>query len=390
MKKKKLLITGFNRNQCTRKYYLYNSRLKIVPSHYSLYNCLHDMGYEVEHRMVELGEDLSHYDDVIVFIAGPRQLVTTTLFNGLYAIAKRPDAILAYDDWQAPDLFKGVQKCQDPKELTCDFILGVNKVTREELEPYMVDFAKAIDVIVQKKSRILVSAFQTGHLNDKENYGPHLLFGDIGYPEDRLFVYNPNPYHRNRTPASPGHEGPEDPHHVPSMLSMDDVVEHVKERRFNFASLVQSKTKKWLKAQGVNVKNLDKEEAKIHHWTVDMYGSKADSQKRLTEDEMCLTFARNWGCLMPGYEHAGSGWWRARPLQVADAGAILIGDRKELEVYYGKDYPFFDLRAEDIIHLTDEELSALADAQREALYKYHPLDKSVQQEELRRVLEAAR
>ena len=389
MSKPKILITGFNKNQCTRKFYL-RQQLKVVPSHYSLYNCLYDMGYDVEHRMVEIGEDLSHYDDVIVFIAGPRQLVTTTLFNGLWAIAQRPDAILAYDDWQAPDLFKGVEKCQDVEQLTCDFILDVNKKTKEELQPYMSEFMKAIDVIVQKKSRILVSAFQTGHLNDKKNYGPHLLFDGIGYPDDRLFVYNPNPYHRNRTPENFGHEGPEDPHYVNPIIDMDETPAFTKERRFNFASLVQSKTKKWLKSQGVDVKNLDSEQAKIHDWEVDMYGSKSDSQKRLTEDEMCQTFAKNWGCLMPGYEHAGSGWWRARPLQAADAGAILIGEKKELEVYYGKDFPFLEIRAKDIINLSDDELEALASAQKEALYKYHPLDKEIQKQELRNILEAAR
>ena len=391
---KKILITGFNKNQCTRKFYM-RQQLKVVPSHYSLYNCLVDMGYEVEHRMVEIGEDLSKYDDVIVFIAGPRQLVTTTLFNGLWAIAQRPDAVLAYDDWQAPDLFKGVEKCQNEDELFCDFILGVNKKTREELQPFAADFAKAIKVILEKKSRILVSAFQTGHLNDPENYGPQLIFDGLDYAHDRLFVYNPNPYHRNRTPQDPGHEGVEDPDFKPATgglisLDEDEPAEFVKERRFNFASLVQSRTKKWLKSQGVNVKDLDKEVAKIADWQVDLYGSKADSQKRLTEDEMCLVFAQNWGCLMPGYAHAGSGWWRARPLQVADAGAILIGERKELEVYYGKDFPYLDLRAADIVNATDEELQAIAESQREAIYRIHPLDKKIQQAEIAAVLGAKR
>lgn len=386
---KKILITGFNKNQCTRKFYL-RQQLKVVPSHYSLYNCLTDMGYEVEHRMVEIGEDLSKYDDVIVFIAGPRQLVTTTLFNGLWAIANRPDAILAYDDWQAADLVKGVEKCLSADELFCDFILGVNKKTREELEPFAANFKKAIEVILSKQSRILVSAFQTGHLNDPENYGPQLIFDGLGYTSDRLFVYNPNPYHRNRTPVDFGHEGSEDPHFIASPIQFSEAEEFSKERRFNFASLVQSRTKKWLKSQGVNVKDLDKEVAQIAGWTVDLYGSKADSQKRLTEDEMCKVFAQNWGCLMPGYAHAGSGWWRARPLQVADAGAILIGDKKELEVYYGKDFPYLELKASDIVGLSNEGLQEIADAQREAIYKIHPLNKETQKAELAAILGAKR
>jgi len=93
---------------------------------------------------------------------------------------------------------------------------------------------------------------------------------------------------------------------------------------------------------------------------------------------------------MPGYEHAGSGWWRARPLQAADAGCIVIGEPKEMAVYYGADFPFLQLKASDLIDATDEELVAIAEAQRQAIYKVHPLDKLVQQAELRAVLDAQR
>lgn len=385
----KILLTGMNKNQCTRKFYL-RQQLKVIPSHYSLYNCLVDMGHDVEHRVVEIGEDLSQYDEVIVFIAGPRQLVTTTLFNGLWAISQRPDAILAFDDWQVPELYKGVEKCKDPKELTCDFILNVNKTSADDVAPYLDKYIAAIEQIASKKNRMLISAFQATHLNDADNYGAHLLFDKIDYPKDRLFVYNPNPYHRNRKPNDYEHEGAEDPHFIPPMFSYDAESTPMKDRRFNFASLVQSKTKKWLKKQGFVPSKTDDEAGMIRVWEVDMYGSKADSQKRLTEDEMCKVFATDWGCLMPGYDHAGSGWWRARPLQVADAGAILIGERKELEVYYGKDFPFLDLTAKDLTVMSDDELKHVADAQREALYKIHPLDKNVQQQEIKSALEASK
>jgi hypothetical protein len=103
---------------------------------------------------------------------------------------------------------------------------------------------------------------------------------------------------------------------------------------------------------------------------------------------MVQVIARDWGCLMPGYEHAGSGWWRARPLQCADAQSILLGDRKELEVYYGADFPYLELRASDLVDATYADLVLIADAQREALYRLHPLDKLVQHFELNTVLEA--
>lgn len=384
--KKKCLITGFNKNQCTRKFYL-RQQLKVVPSHYSLVNCLEDMGYDVEQRQVQLGEDLSKYDEVIVFIAGPRQLVATTVYEGLWAISQHPNCILAFDDWQVPDLFKGVAKCANPDELFAQFILDVNKKTLEDVKPYETYLLRAINQIKNKRNRMLISAFKTTHLNAEE-FGPHLLFDNIDYPRDRLFVYNPNPYHRNRKWGDLGHEGAEDSKFVKSPINMGEDPLPEKERRFNFASLVQSKTQKWLKKQGYTGNPKNDEEGDIGSWPVDLYGSKAESQKRLTEDEMVKVITRDWACLMPGYDHAGSGWWRARPLSCADADSILIGDEKELRVYYGDDYPFYGLTAKDLAECSDEELKEIAKAQKDAIYKLHPLDKQVQQQELQAVLSA--
>jgi hypothetical protein len=348
------------------------------------------MGYEVDQRQVTLGEDLSMYDEVIVFIAGPRQLVATTVYEGLYAISQHPNCILAFDDWQVPDLFKGVAKCDNnPEELFAQFILDVNKKTLEDVKPYEGLFMKALSCITSMQNRMLISAFRTEHIGDPENYGPHLLFDKINYPRERLFVYNPNPYHRNRKPGDLLHEGPEDPFWKPTSTVVEaPTLPPAKERRFNFASLVQSKTQKWLKKQGYTGNPKNDEEGTIGSWPVDLYGSKAETQKRLTEDQMCAVFQRDWGCLMPGYDHAGSGWWRARPLQAADAGCILIGEKKELAVYYGANNPIIELKATDLIEMSDADLAEVAMEQRKAIYELHPLDKEVQRSELKAILEA--
>lgn len=383
----KILITGFNKNQCTRKFYL-RQQLKVIPSHYSLWNCLTAMGHEVEQRQVVLGENLDQYDEIIVFIAGPRQLVATTVYEGLWAISQRPNCILAFDDWQVPDLFKGVAKAGVGDELFAQFILDVNKKTIDEVKQYETQLRAAISVITEKKNRMLISAFKTDFLNEPEVFGPHLLFDKIDYPRDRLFVYNPNPYHRNRVWGDAAHEGAEDPTWSKSPFTYEAAPRPAKERRFNFASLVQSKTQKWLKKQGYTGNPKDDEQGTIGSWPVDLYGSKADSQKRLTEDDMVRVITRDWACLMPAYDHAGSGWWRARPLQCAQAGSILIGDRKELVVYYGASYPFYDLKASDLMEASDAELEGIAAAQSSLLEELHPLSQDVQKAELLAVLDA--
>ncbi len=362
----KILITGMNKNQCTEDFYL-RQQLKVIPSHYSLIRCLRDMGHTVDQKVVELDEDISSYDRVIVFLAGPRQLVAVTFYKGLAAVAKaRPDQlILAFDDWQTKGIFDGIAVCKDPTKLFAEFILGVNSVKLEDVAEYQSTFDYGIDIITSKSAPVLLSCFSGGD--------PTLL---IDYPHDKIFTYNPNPYHHNRVPGNRG-DTPKVATALDAFLDDDDSKDFVspdkKLRQFNFASLVQSKTKSWLKKQKVT-------------WPVEFFGSKADGQRRLTEGEMVKVYAEQWGCLMPGYDHAGSGWWRARPLQVADAGSILIGDPKEMIIYYG-DEKLANLKAGDIENLTTDQLATIAAAQKKLLYKRHPLDKMVQQAELKRALQ---
>lgn len=358
----KVLLTGMNRNQCTENFYL-RQQLKVVPSHPSLLAALRDMGHEVVQREVTPGEDLSEYDEVIVYLATPRSLTGTHFYNGLWAISQHPKCILAFDDWQIDGIYDGIMSCVDQDSLFKDFTIdnSGSKFTKEFLLPYATQFMFAIDVIRSKSNRMLMSAFSGGDLS--------LL---IDYPSDRLFQFNPNPYHVNRRPNA--YDGVESD--SLSFFSEDERVQPLdKEFKFNFASLVQGKTQKWLKQQ------------KIQKWEIEFFGSKKDNQVRLTEPEMCRIYAKHWGCLMPGYFHAGSGWWRARPLQVADAGSILIGEYKEMILYY-KDEHLARLKASDLEAMDLDQLVTVAESQKEALYSNHPLDKNVEKMELQKVLES--
>ena len=372
----KILITGMNKNAVTFDFYL-RQQLKVVPSHYSLIRCLKDMGHTVDQRLVQIGESLKEYDEVIVFLASPRQQLQLAFYNGLWAIAQKPDCILAFDDWQTDGIFKGITSCTDEESLLKDFTIGQNRMcdpslTREKLLPHAETLLGAIQKIQSRTNRMLISAFDGGDLSKL-----------LAYPTELLYRYNPNPYHLNR---GPGHYDDSDTivkldSLVPGYMLTDPetVKPEDKERKFNFASLVQTKTLKWLKKQS------------IASWPVQYFGSRAQKQDRLTEGEMCKVFARQWGCLMPGYPHTttsdwrSSGWWRARPLQVADAGSILIGEPSEMFVYY-RDKALASLKASDIETLSMPELKTIARAQQIMLYKNHPLNKSVEKAELDAVL----
>jgi len=100
---------------------------------------------------------------------------------------------------------------------------------------------------------------------------------------------------------------------------------------------------------------------------------------------MCKVYAEQWGCLMPGYDHTGSGWWRARPLQVTDADSILIGDYNELMVLFDNEEAA-SVKASELESLSDSELARIAALQKSSIYTKHPLNKDIQQNELKKAL----
>ena len=337
----KILITGMNKQQCTENFYK-GSQLKIIPSHVSLIACLRDMGHTVEQRVVTIGEDLSSYDKIICYIHNPSGFAGF-VYNALWLI-RNYDCILAFDDWQTDNIYKGLMALEDPEKMFRPYVMDSHKhVPTDIREKYGDNLFEALNMIQKKNHKMLVSAFAGGKLS-------HL----IDYPEELLFSFNPNPYHIN-------------------LQSSFNSLFDDKAKVFNYAGLIQDKTKKWIKEQNIG------------DWELKKYGSRKDGQDRVIESEMVDIYGSQWGVLMPGYFHAGSGWWRARPLQVADAGSILIGDFKEMVIYYDDD-ELASLKAYDLTMMSDKQLEDVAEAQKKAIYTTHPLDKAVQQEELRRVL----
>ena len=362
---KKILITGLNKAQITKDYFT-GQQLKIVPSHYSLIRGLEDMGYEVEQRYVALGEEKQDYEQVIIYLHSPASFCQN-LYQGLYALSIYPDAILAFDDWQVDQIYNNLSKFAEdlvnkPDDYCFRQFLLDQQFVKYDLETYKnykQVYIDAVNIIMNNNNKFLISAFAGGDISQ------------LGIKSNRIFTFNPNPYHFNRTPENDFLSGEN------SLFdSAEPIKPEYKKLEWNFASLMQNKTKKWLKQQNIN-------------WPVNMYGQMKGEEKneRLTEDKMCRVYHEQWGCLMPGYFHEKSGWWRARPLQVADAGSILVGNSSELEIFY-KDKELSSHKASDIEAMDLQQLINTARRQREALYDNHPLDKRVMQNELERIFNA--
>lgn len=354
MKKPKILICGMNKSQCTPNQWK-RQQIKLA-THYSILAALPDMGYDVEQRPVELGEDLSKYDKVVVYIHSPSGFAGF-VYNSLYAISQRPDCIIAIDDWQTDSIFKGVADLTDDARLFRQYVVDSHESLPANWENYKQAIRDGVAAVCAKNHKMLFPVFDGGDVSK-------LL--PVEYSKDLLFGYNPNPYHLNRRPGAYGDSmEPDGTAHIPF---------EAKERVFNFASLVQGKTAKWLKKQN------------IQQWETKYFGSRKDGQDRLTDEEMCKVFAQHWASLLPGYWHAGSGWWRFRHLQVADAQSILIGDPTELKILYGDD-ALCNLKASDLEAMDLSQLTAVALGQKEAIYANHPLDKGKERLELQAALE---
>lgn len=363
---KKILITGFNNEQTRYDGYL-SKRIGVILCHYGLIRCLEDMDYEVTQTHVPPGTDVSHYDHVIVFLHSP-QGFSQRLFDGLWTLSQRKDAIIAFDDWQVKDIYNGILQYgkslkERPESAYRPHILDQYATIKDpdKVKSFNQAYVDAIDMLAEKKNKALVCAFSGGDLS---------ALG-LDWPEELLFPFNPNPYHLNRSwdnnyglESSPLDaflgDGPTQPD---DSSKIDGWV---------FSSLVQTKTRKWLNKLNLN-------------WETKIYGANRGEYKteRLTEDEMVKIYEKYWGNLMPGYSHAGSGWWRTRVLQCATARSITYCDPKE-GVIYGEEFVGFT--PNDIEQMDKSQLISKAIAQHDCFLDNHPLNRHVTQQEIMEVL----
>lgn len=277
-----------------------------------------ELGYAVDWRPVVVGEDLSGYDAVVASLAKPNSIGSSHVHGVLWALRSRPDAVLAFDDWQVVGLQSDMRTCAKVRERTFKFH---------------------------------GDACPPEHRDDVQRVIEALAAGDWPYPSV-LPVLGDGDVGLLRVP------GPviaADPTAFARRYDLPDP-RPVRGRRWVQASLLQ----KPLPDLG---------------WPVEGYGWRATSrglgglgdgaQPRLREPELMAVYAASWGVLSPAHPHAGSGWWRVRYLMAADAGCVLSANPREAACL-GEPY----LRASDpraVERLGDLGLRQLARAQRDRL-----------------------
>lgn len=334
-----ILVTGFTRAACTPNYHE-KSQIGLCTAHYSFINCLRDMGHTVEQRAVTAGEDLSGYDKVVVFLMHISPY-NSYMYGSLWAIGQRPDALLALEDWQSPKNINTWRKDVDKilASITNDYYINSVVAEKRLEESWLPVFKKALTIISSGTRPITLPVHLGGDFK--------MLLPE--WESDKVFSWFAPAYTLHR---------------VPNATLFDEP----KERTFNFAGLIQSETERWFNkvTDGAT-------------WPIKQYGSRSKKQTRLTEQEMVGVFKDHWGILMAGYWHAGSGWWRARPQQIADVGSILICDDKEGAVF-GE--PYVGLNCKILQEMSEGQLENIAESQKQAYYESQPMDKSITRNQL--------
>ena len=326
----KVLITGPTPLQCKEDYYL-QQQIKVVPSEQALTRILRELGYEVEQKAVKWGEDLDSYDKVITFLCGTDSFVCRHTGGALWALYNRPDCGVALDDYQVSRTLRdGTQR---PHAKWRDAFRELQKLdldNRGLLDSIHLDW--------MKNKKVLIPAFYGGDYNKlftkaKKKHGEWVEEQNV-----EIFGYYPDPWLEARGPVS----------EIPIEKDMEWVVAGLSKENRAAAS-------KWNPTLPV----------------IEL-GGKGANGVRMPEPEAIEWFTTKWLHCIPSYDHKGSGWWRSRPVQLANAGVVSYCHPEEA-VLYGPSWVIDDpLKLEA---MSTSELQELAIKQSNDFFEHQPQDK---------------
>lgn len=313
-----LLLTGFTAPQCG------SSRVNgvnHVPG--ALREAARRAGYEVEHRVVAVGEDVARYDAVVVSLMTLLSLTSSYALGALWTLARRRDAVIVVDDWQVASI-------------AGQFTMAARRLDYYLTSPRVLSAAKrpGVDAIRRRRSAERRAIFEEVE-RLAVTWEPHpvaapvFAWGDVRrleLPTGCPLAFDPSPFVTRYDPA-------------PSPA-------RARRRRWVLASLFDHS--RWLAEHDFR-------------WPVARFGRGGEA--RLAERDVVAEYAVSWGVLGHAYKHVASGWWRPRFLHAVAAGSIIYGERAELELVA----PGFWAPLAEIEGASTSKLEHLARCQRDAL-----------------------
>lgn len=277
--------------------------------------------HDVDHRRVNIGEDLTEYDLVVVGIVPPLSVATNYLHSALWTIweCERLHVPLAFfvDDWQFPSITSKLGTVsRDSGHLTKPFFAG-RPDHQWAVDNVGVEMAVVDRLLNRDWPATIIPAFTWGDhevLTSRLPRAPH------------TFVFDPSvlarPYEVTQRPPS--------------------------ERARRWVLGTVSDQRKWLET----VKG---------DWPVEHFGGRASKAAQgLSEADLVQMYAFSWGVMSPPYSAIlGTGWWRNRLVYAARTHSVLLCDRREAP-QLGDAYQLNTVMVEE---LDDERLRELGDWQ---------------------------
>ncbi len=325
----KILVTGITKLHAVPDHYL-KQQLKVIPSEPALVLALRELGHTVDHKAVSWGEDLDQYDKVITYLSGTDSFVCDYTDGALWTL-KREDTLIAIDDWQTTRTFMDAFKTEGKWKPAFSAAMNGQEAHREEIDELHSKWLFG--------RKVLAPAFTGGDtdLMFKKAYAQAEKKGlDFG-EKPSVFAYDPNP-------LLPLRQG--------KFKAPDK-----KEMKWIIAGLNEA-NRKWWKKIGATLPVIE-------------VGKKGKEGIRLPENQMVNFCGGQFLHLMPKYDHAGSGWWRARPQQIVDVESVLYCDPEEAKIFGDSwviDNPL------SLETMSPAELHDLALRMKADFYKNHPTD----------------
>jgi hypothetical protein len=292
----KVLITGGRKGSDTDPSAIYGLD---TPSE-AVIEALKKGGHEIDHFPIEVGEDVSKYDLVIVMPCNPTVWGSIYFLGMLWTMAQRrhggPPVVALFKHWDIRAIWAGIKSLDSrPDKLYDGFIeYRWSDVARKDYDELIR--GELHDLAQDRWPPTMTSAWEWGDhsLLTKGTGIPHIDF--CFDPSNAMYypTYEKTPF---------------------------------EDRRQSWVLGTYEDARKWIAKQKLA-------------WPVESYGFDQDDterglgrkrkKKRIPRDELVKKYYEAWGGLSPVYYHAGSGYWRARFVHYAAAGMIALADPAEV------------------------------------------------------------
>ena len=298
MNKKKILITGYTSRQSGSK------RVKgdYITFAFLLNDILTEMGYEVDYRVIPVGEDIYANNYYFAFCGvAPLSSISAHHVNETHYVIRKMGTrqCVFFDDWSACNWGPSVRSV----------LKDWNRYVKYKKFPYLPEILEETRESLAFMALTQVENFNSPVLAPMFKWGDHSLLIKNNYCAKLISI---DPSHWLKYPTIT----------IPKKT----------ERRKQWIMAALSNHTAWVNRQGFK-------------FPVAFFGNvRMPSGVYLPEDSTIQLFADSFGVLSVGYPSAGSGWWRSRYLNAAWAETPIYSDHRDActmgESYQGSPQDF--------------------------------------------------